>query len=120
MPKEFSRTRRVAELLRRELAGAIANHLDDPRVRRLSITAVDVSKDLRHAKVFVTFLGEDAQRDEAIAALQRASGRLRHELGRSLNLKVMPKLKIEYDSSVERGAELTRLIDAAVARDRRQ
>ena len=73
MPKDFSRTRRVAQLLRRELAEAIAQHLDDPRVRKVTVTAVEVSKDLRHAKVFFTCLGDESEREAALGALPPAA-----------------------------------------------
>lgn len=116
MPKDFSRTRRVAQLLRRELAEAIFRHLDDPRVRQVTVTAVEVSKDLRHAKVFFTCLGGDAERQAALDALKRASGRLQHELSQHLSTKVTPRLRFEYDVSVERGRRLTALIDASVRR----
>ena len=114
MPKEFSRTRRVAELLRRELAGAIFHHLGDPRIRAVTITAVEVSKDLRHAKVFFTCLGGQPEQEAATRALTKARGRLQHELSRHLSTKVTPRLRFEYDVSVERGRRLTELIDASV------
>ena len=110
MAKEFSRTRRVSELIRRELASIVANRLNDPRVRLVTITAVDVSKDLKHAKVFVTQLGDD---DRALQALTKASGFLRRELSSRLTMKVSPELKFVYDHSIERGIALDDLIEEA-------
>ena len=117
MPRDFSRTRRVAELLQRELARLISNELGDPRVRLVTVTAVDVSKDLRHAKVFVTHLGADEQKAAAIRSLHHAAGYLRRELSHVLELKVVPQLHFEYDTSVERGVALSRLIDDSVTHD---
>lgn len=108
MPREFSRTKRVSEVIRRELASIISTRLSDPRVRLVSITAVDVSKDMKHAKVFITQMGEDC---EALEALTHASGYLRRELGSRLAMKSTPDLRFVYDHSVARGMELSNLID---------
>ena len=108
MPREFSRTKRVSEVIRRELANIISTRLSDPRVHLVSITAVDVSKDMKHAKVFITQMGEDCQ---ALAALTHAAGYLRRELGSRLAMKATPDLRFVYDHSVERGMELSNLID---------
>ena len=74
----------------------------------VSITAVDVSKDMKHAKVFITQMGKDC---EALEALTHAAGYLRRELGSRLTMKITPELRFEYDHSVERGMELSNLID---------
>lgn len=113
MPREFSRTQRVSEVIRRELADIIATRLNDPRVSLVSITAVEVSKDLKHAKVYITQMGEDCQ---ALEALNHAARYLRRELGSRLKMRVVPDLRFAYDHSVERGMELSRLIDEANAR----
>ena len=108
MPKEFSRTRRVAELIRRELANIIATRVKDPRINLVTITAVDVSKDLKHAKVFITQLGGGEQ---ALEAMNKASGFLRRELNSRLSMKISPCLSFAYDHSVDRGVALSQLID---------
>ena len=113
MPREFSRSQRVSEVVRRELADIIATRLSDPRVSLVSITAVEVSKDLKHAKVYITQMGEDCQ---ALEALNHAARYLRRELGSRLAMKAVPGLRFAYDHSVERGMELSRLIDEANAR----
>ena len=118
MPREFSRTRRVGELLQRELARLIGEELGDPRVKLVTVTAVDVSKDLRHAKVFVTHLGSEEQQAAAMRSLMHAAGYLRRELSHVLDLKVVPRLHFEYDSSVERGVALSRLIEDSVDHDK--
>lgn len=108
MVKEFSRARRVSELIQRELANIISTRLNDPRVSLLTITDVEVSKDLKYAKIFVTRLGDH---HDTLSILARASGYLRRELNTRLNMKVSPSLSFEYDHSVERGVALSNLID---------
>ena len=108
MPKEFSRTRRVSELIRRELANIIATRLGDPRLSLVTITAVDVSKDLKYAKVFITQMNNS---DAVLEALNKASGFLRKELSSRVNMKVSPALRFSYDHSVERGMALSKLIE---------
>ncbi|MDJ0957727.1 MAG: 30S ribosome-binding factor RbfA [Arenicellales bacterium] len=108
MPKEFSRTRRVSELIRRELANIIATRLGDPRLNMVTITAVDVSKDLKYANVFITQLNNG---DAVLKTLNKASGFLRKELSSRVNMKVSPSLRFSYDHSVERGMALSRLIE---------
>lgn len=120
MPREFSRTRRIAELLQRELANIITRELDDPRIGMVTITGVDVSKDLSLAKIYVTQLEKGGAPDELVAALNRAAGYLRKRLSSRLDLRVTPKLNFKYDSSVERGVELAKLIDRAVLADTKQ
>jgi ribosome-binding factor A len=117
MPKEFSRTRRVAEQVRRDLAQLIRDEIDDPRMVMVSITAVDITRDLAHAKVYVTALGDPGERDRIVAALNQAAPRLRYELGRRMHIRTVPRLKFMYDEVVERGARLSSLIEGAVAAD---
>lgn len=117
MPREFSRTRRVGEQIRRDLAQLMRDEIDDPRVTLVSMTAVEVSRDLAHAKVFVTFMGDAAERPGVVARLNEAAGHLRHLLGRGLHIRTVPRLHFVYDDSIERGARLTALINAAVAGD---
>lgn len=115
MPREFSRTQRVAELIRRELAAVIAREMDDPRARFVSITAVELSKDLRVAKVFVTQMSTDRNSAMDIRSLQKAAGFLRSRLASVLTLKNVPALTFVHDDSIERGVKLSHLIDRAVA-----
>jgi len=106
MPKDYSRTRRVAELLQRELAAVIATELDDPRLELVTITGVEVSRDYSWATVYYTHLGDAAQIKAAGAALEHASGLLRHEMSARLDLRTTPRLRFHDDSSVERGRAL--------------
>ncbi len=111
----FARTDRVAQQMQRELAELVRLELNDPRVRLLTITGVEVAGDYSHAKVFFTRL--DGKNSEAQEGLERASGFLRSQLARSLKLRIMPQLHFVYDASVERGSHLSQLIDQAVASD---
>ncbi len=114
MPKDFPRSRRIAEQIQRELAEVIRLELKDPGVRGMvTITEVEVSLDQAHAKVFFTLL-DDQKIEETAAGLKRASGFLRTHLARRLKLRTVPTLEFKYDASVERGMRLSRLIDEAV------
>jgi ribosome-binding factor A len=114
MPRDHSRTLRVAEQIQRELAELIRLELKDPRVGMVTLTDVEVSADYAHAKVFFTTLGTSDQIAAATAGLNHAAGFLRHELGRRIKLRGIPELHFIYDESVERGVRLSRLIDEAV------
>ena len=119
MPKDYPRTRRIAEQIQRELADVIRTELKDPRVTGfITITDVEVSQDQSHAKVFFTILGDDEGRvDETTQGLKRAAGFLRTQLAQRMQLRTVPALDFKYDASVERGMKLSRLIDEAVASD---
>ena len=120
MPKEFSRSRRVEESLKRLLADLVRREVKDPRVGLVTITAVEVSRDLTHARVFFTPFAGQGNADEALQALRHAAGFLRHELRHALTLRVVPELDFRIDESVERGARLSALISEAVAEDERR
>jgi len=109
----FSRKDRVNEQIRRELADLIHGELKDPRVGMVSITEVEVTPDYAHAKVwFSTLAGED-RIPEIMNGLKKASGFLRRELGRRVRIHTTPELHFVHDQSLERGADLSRLIDEA-------
>lgn len=112
----FARTDRVAQQMQREIAELIRLEINDPRVRLVTITGVEVAGDYSHAKIFFTRL--DGKHDEALQGLERAAGFLRSQLSRSLKLRIMPQLHFTYDASVERGSYLSQLIDQAVASDK--
>jgi len=105
------RPRKVAELIQRELSDLLLREVRDPRIGMVTLTAVDVSPDLSHAKVFFTVLGED-RKEAAWRALNRAAGFLRSQLAHRIKLYAMPELRFVYDESVERGDRLSRLIDS--------
>lgn len=118
MANEFSRSRRVGEQIQRELAQLVQRELKDPRLGMVTISAVEVSRDLAVAKVFFTVLSPGHDVAKTVQGLSSASGFLRRELGRRMQLRVVPELRFQYDSSVEKGAHLSALIDRAVSSDR--
>lgn len=115
MPRDFSRTLRVAEQVQRELADLIRLEIKDPRVGMVTLTDVEVASDYGHAKVFFTLLGDVAQVEVAAEGLNHAAGFLRRELGRRIKLRTIPQLHFHFDESVERGMRLSKLIDSAIA-----
>lgn len=113
MPKNFSRTRRVAEQIQRELAELIRREVRDPRLGMVTVTAAEVSRDMSYAKVFVTVLGKsEAESQISLDILTRLAGFLRHELGKQMRLRHIPELRFVYDASIERGTSLSALIDS--------
>ncbi len=113
------RTSRINELLREELSALIQRELKDPRLDGafVSITQVEVSGDLRTGVVFVSHLGMEEEREQALEGLQSASPYLERELRRRLRLRRMPSLRFRFDPSIERGARLASTI-AELGRDR--
>ena len=97
----------------------LREQVKDPRVGRVTITAVEVSPDLSHAKVFVTDLEGREHAEESVRALARTTGFLRTELAHRMKLYSVPQLHFAYDDSIESGMRLSKLIDAAVASDQK-
>ncbi len=120
MAKEYSRTQRVADQMQRELALLIQREVRDPRIGMITVTSVDASRDLAHAKVYITLMGEAGDEEIAsnLSALKDAAGFLRVQLGRVMKLRSIPQLHFHYDESVRRGVHLSSLIERAVAEDR--
>jgi ribosome-binding factor A len=119
--KEFSRTARIADFLKRELGSLIQLELRDPRLGMVSVTDAEVSRDLSHAKVFVTVMGKDSEEEaaESIAVLNKAAGFLRSKVAKFNNARTTPQLRFYYDSSVVSGQNLSKLIEDAIESDRR-
>jgi ribosome-binding factor A len=117
MPSDFPRSRRVAEQLRQELADILWREVQDPRVKGVTITAVEVTSDLEHAKVWFTAMTGEPK--EIAKALQHTVGFLRREVAHRMRLRLVPSLTFVYDESVARGAHLSQLIDEAVETDKR-
>jgi ribosome-binding factor A len=117
MNREFSRTRRIGELLQRELAQLIQEELKDPRIKFVTVSHVNVAPDLKQAKVYVTFLQEEKDVQEQLKILNKAVGFLQHGLSQRIELRVIPHLRFVYDDSIERGRHLSALIDEAVRKD---
>jgi len=115
MPRDFSRAARIADQIQRDLSGLIRQEVKDPRVGLVTITAVEVNRDLSHARVYVSSLADAASTEQSVEGLQHAAGFLRTQLGRTLKIRSVPQLQFLYDASVERGVRLSHLIDEAVA-----
>jgi ribosome-binding factor A len=115
MPRDFSRAARIADQIQRDLSELIRKELKDPRVGLVTITGVEVTRDLSHAKVYITTLAGAESAERSIQALQHAAGFLRTQLSQTLKVRSIPQLHFVYDASVERGARLSQLIDQAVA-----
>ena len=112
MPRDFPRTRRVADQLQRELAEAVRDEMSDPRLGSVTVSEVKVSRDLGVADVMVTVLGAEPEESRAaVDVLNHAAGFLRGQLGRRMRLRTVPVLRFHYDDSFDRGARLSRLID---------
>ena len=105
------RMRRVDEAVREVLSDAIAKDLQDPRVGFVTVTAVKTSPDLRHARVYVSVLGDDRARAETLDGLRSAHGFLQGHVAAELSLKHTPTITFEYDASVDRAMRITQLID---------
>lgn len=109
MPSD--RLRRVNEAVRQVLSDAIAQDLKDPRVGFVTVTAVDVSPDLRHARVYVSVLGDASDKEDSLDGLGAAHGYLQRRIAGELRLKHTPTLNFAIDESIERGMRISELID---------
>lgn len=107
-----SRMRRVNEVMREVLGTAISSELQDPRIGFVTVTAVDTSPDLRHARVHVSVLGDDSDREATLAALRSSHGVLQAAINAELRMKRTPALSFLYDDSVERADRITRMLDS--------
>src|ERR671935_2703426 len=113
------RMRRVDEALKEVLSEGIGE-LKDPRIGFVTVTAVQTSADLRHARVFVSVLGSEQKRARSLQGLAAAHGILQARLARELRMKRTPQLAFEYDPTVERGVRMTKLIDELAPDDDRE
>jgi ribosome-binding factor A len=114
---DHHRSDRVAAAMREEIATFLANDVKDPRILGLvTVTAVEVSRDLRHAKVFVSVLGSDSQRSATFEGLDAVAGHLRGRVGRALRLRVAPEFEFKNDESIAHAAHIEQLL-AQVRKD---
>ncbi len=120
MAKEFGRSQRVAQELQKEIALILQREIKDPRVGLMvTVSGVEVSRDLAYAKVFVTFLNdkdEDAVK-QGIKALQDASGFIRTLLGKAMRLRIVPELTFFYDNSLVEGMRMSNLVSQVISKD---
>jgi ribosome-binding factor A len=123
MPREFSRSQRMAEQLRRELAEIVRDEIKDPRLGFVSFTEVRMSRDLSHAVIYCSVFdtGQDdlARQQESIDILNHAVGHIRKEVARRIRARIVPTLKFVIDDSVSRGAAMDDLISEAIRSDRK-
>lgn len=114
-----NRLDRISEEVRREISNVIQNDLKDPRLPALiSITRVAVTKDLKHAKVHVSIMGNDEEKKNALNGLRSAAGFIRRELGHRIQMRYIPEIHFELDDSIEHGAYITTLINKTVNQDK--
>src|SRR5580704_506922 len=113
------RNLRVAEAIREVVATAILHDVADPRVRSVTVVRVEVTGDLRFATVFVSIMGSESERRRSLGGLDHATGFLQARVAARLQTRFTPVLSFRHDDSVRKSAELSRLIDDAVASDRR-
>ncbi|HEY8119665.1 MAG TPA: 30S ribosome-binding factor RbfA [Methylophilaceae bacterium] len=114
MAKDFSRSNRVAEQIQRELADLLQFEVKDPRVGMVTITEVEVTGDMAHAKIYYSAKAGTA---DLQAGLEKTAGFLRTQLAKRMLLRTVPQLHFVYDASIDRGMKLSKLIDEALAPD---
>jgi len=120
MPKTNARTQRIEAQMRRALAALLLRGVKDPRVGKLTVTAVSLAPDLSVARIFFLPFGAGRPAAEVLAGLTSAGGYLRGELARELRLRHAPRLEFQLDTQLEHAQQLSRLIDTAVSDDRRR
>lgn len=104
------RPERVAEAIKKEVADLIRNEVKDPRVGFVTITGVEVTRDLSYAKVFVSVLGSEEQRKESVSALQKAAGYMRSEVGKRIKVRHAPELLFKLDTSLDHGTRIMEIL----------
>ncbi|MCU0587099.1 MAG: 30S ribosome-binding factor RbfA [Syntrophobacteraceae bacterium] len=109
---EYKRSDRIADQLHREIAELVLRRVKDPRVEKVTITGVEVSRDLQHAHVFYCITGrpDEKERKDVATGLSKATGFIRQELGRRLHMKHLPQLMFKYDQSFDYGEKIERLL----------
>ncbi|MDN3653132.1 30S ribosome-binding factor RbfA [Thalassotalea ponticola] len=121
MAREFSRTDRVAQQIQKEIAVILQREVKDPRLGMVTVSAVEVSRDLAYAKVFVTFFHDDDSKiKDALAILNDAAGYIRSLLAKVLRARIMPQLRFEYDKSLVEGVRMTNLVNQVIAEDEKK
>ena len=123
MAREFSRTRRVGQQIQRDIALILQREVKDPRIGMVTVSDVEVSRDLNYAKIYVTFLQleNDAERiKEGLLGLTEAAGYIRSLLGSAMRLRVVPELRFYYDQTLVEGMRLSNLVTNTVREDKRR
>ncbi|MGO4998261.1 30S ribosome-binding factor RbfA [Oceanisphaera sp. W20_SRM_FM3] len=121
MAREFSRSRRVGQELQREIALILQREIKDDRLRLITVSGVELSKDLSSAKVFVTFLDNDPENIvQGMRVLKDASGFIRSQVGKAMRLRITPDLRFTYDQSLVEGMRISTLVSSTIAEDERR
>ncbi len=107
----FKRADRVSEAIKREVSILLTQEVKDPGVHFVTVTGVETADDLRHAKIFVSVMGDEATRNETLQALNRAKGFLRSELGRRVQLRYTPEIQFHLDTSLDHAFKIKGLLD---------
>ncbi len=119
MAREYARTDRVGQQIQKEIAVILMREIKDPRLSMTTVSAVEVTRDLAYAKIFVTFFNDNADEIKAsLEVLAEAEGYIRSLLGKRLRARIMPHLRFVYDSSMSEGVRMSALVDKAVASDK--
>jgi len=118
MARDYARTDRVGQQIQKEIAVILMREIKDPRLSMTTVSAVEVTRDLAYAKIFVTFFDDDASKiDTSVEVLNEAGGYIRSLLAKRLRARIMPHLRFVYDSSMSEGVRMSALVDQAVASD---
>lgn len=104
------RSQRLGELLKQDISDILLKEVKDPRIGFVSVTDVEVSGDLRHAKVFVSVLGNEKERNDSMQGLEKATGYIRKLIGERLNIHHTPEILFRYDKSIEHGAHISEIL----------
>ncbi|MFT5296467.1 MAG: ribosome-binding factor A [Colwellia sp.] len=119
MAREFARTDRVGQEIQKEIATILMREVKDPRLVMTTVSAVELTRDLAYAKIFVTFFSnEESEIKSSIEVLNEAAGFIRSLLAKKLRARIMPHLRFVYDSSMSEGVRMSSLVDKAVASDK--
>ena len=119
MAREYARTDRVGQQIQKEIAIILMREIKDPRLSMTTVSAVEVTRDLAYAKIFVTFFNDNQDEIKAsLEVLAEAEGYIRSLLGKRLRARIMPHLRFVYDSSMSEGVRMSALVDQAVASDK--
>jgi ribosome-binding factor A len=111
MPREFSRSDRISSQIQKEMAELIRVHVQQPELGMITVSDVEVSRDLAVAKIYVSFLGANLSTGECVRRLAAHGPELRRELGKRLRIRVLPEIRFLYDDSIERGIRMDALLD---------
>ncbi|QIW15977.1 ribosome-binding factor A [Pasteurellaceae bacterium RH1A] len=119
MAKEFSRADRVAQELQKEIAIILQREVKDPRIGMVTVSDVEISRDLAYAKVFVTFLfdNDESAVERGLEGLNKASGYIRTLVGKAMRLRIVPELRFLYDQSLVEGMRMSNLVTNVVRKD---